>query len=131
MYIQCISYIQIVMSSTRNKNTPGDYMLEQQYNKSNCKYNTFEHSAYGKAVETRYAGDGLLPGKIAHTNLAYNACDIESQLFGIGSTNLVNPASPMKPDYKYIQSLNIIDKLPVIIPEPLVIEKNQRPYFMN
>jgi hypothetical protein len=72
-----------------------------------------------------------LPGKIAHTNLAYNACDIESQLFGIGSTNLVNPASPVKPDYKYIQSLNIIDKLPVIIPEPLVIEKNQRPYFMN
>jgi hypothetical protein len=37
----------------------------------------------------------------------------------------------VNPDLKPIQSLNMIEKLPVMIPEPLIIEKNQRPYFMN
>lgn len=117
------------MSSTRNKNMPGDYALEQHSNKVGCKYSTYD--SFGKPAETHYAGDGLLPGRIAPMNLAFNACDIESQLFGIGSTNLVNPKSEVKPDVKPIQSLNMIEKLPVFIPEPLVIEKNQRPYFMN
>lgn len=117
------------MSSTRNKNMPGDYALEQNSIKVGYKYYTYD--SFGKPVETHYAGDGLLPGRIAPTNLAFNACDIESQLFGIGSTNLVNPKSAVKPDLKPIQSLNMIEKLPVFIPEPLVVEKNQRPYFMN
>ncbi len=117
------------MSSTRNKNMPGDYNLEQHSNKVGCNYSTYD--SFGKPTETHYAGNGLLPGRIAYTNLAFNACDIESQLFGIGSTNLVNPKSAVKPDLKPIQSLNMIDKLPIFIPEPLVVEKNQRPYFMN
>jgi hypothetical protein len=117
------------MSSTRNKNMPGDYALEQNSIKVGYKYYTYD--SFGKPVETHYAGDGLLPGRIAPTNLAFNACDIESQLFGIGSTNLVTPKSAVKPDLKPIQSLNMIEKLPVFIPEPLVVEKNQRPYFMN
>ena len=108
---------------------PGDYALEQNSIKVGYKYYTYD--SFGKPVETHYAGDGLLPGRIAPTNLAFNACDIESQLFGIGSTNLVTPKSAVKPDLKPIQSLNMIEKLPVFIPEPLVVEKNQRPYFMN
>jgi hypothetical protein len=117
------------MSSTRNKNMPGDYTLEQSANKLGCKYSTYESA--GKPVETYYAGDGLLAGRIPASNLAFNACDIESQLFGIGSTNLVNPKKDVRPDIKPVQSLNMIDKLPIFIPEPLVVEKNQRPYFMN
>ncbi len=108
---------------------PGDYALEQHSYKAGSKYSTYD--SFGKPVETHYAGDGLLPGRIAHTQLAFNACDVESQLFGIGSTNLVNPKSAVKPDLKPIQSLNVIEKLPIFIPEPLVVEKNQRPYFMN
>jgi hypothetical protein len=27
--------------------------------------------------------------------------------------------------------LNIIDRLPVFVPEPLVIETSQRPYYLN
>ena len=117
------------MSSTRNKNMPGDYTLEQSANRLGCKYSTYESA--GKPVETHYAGDGLLTGRIPASNLAFNACDIESQLFGIGSTNLVNPKKDVRPDIKPVQSLNMIDKLPIFIPEPLVVEKNQRPYFMN
>jgi len=119
------------MSSTRNKNTPGDYLLEQRSNDAGCDYSTYENSSYGKATKTYYAGDGLLPGRIAPTNLSYNACDIESQLFGIGSTNLVQTKRLVEPDFKTIKSLNMIDKLPVFVPEDLVVDNNQRPQVMN
>jgi hypothetical protein len=119
------------MSSTRNKNTPGDYLLEQRSNDAGCDYSTYVNSSYGKAASTHYAGDGLLPGRIAPTNLSYNACDIESQLFGIGSTNLVNPKGLVTPDFKTIKSLNMIDKLPVFVPEALVVDNSQRPRVMN
>jgi len=119
------------MSSTRNKNASGDYSMEQNSNKAGCNYSTYENSSYGRPTETHFAGDGLLMGRIAPTNLSYNACDIESQLFGIGSTNLVAPKREVDPDLKTIKSLNVIDKLPVILPEPLALDSNQRPRVLN
>ena len=68
---------------------------------------------------------------MAPENLSSNACDIESQLFGIGSTNLVNPKKHVQPKFHDVKSLNMIDRLPMVIPEPLIVEKNQRPYPMN
>jgi len=50
-------------------------------------------------------------------------------LKGIGSTNLVTPKAPVVPEFKTPKSLNFIDGLQVTMPEPLVIEKNQRPYL--
>jgi len=126
-----IYLIYKTMSSTRNKNASGDYLMEQQSNKAGCKYSTYENSAYGKANTTHFAGDGLIMGRIAPTNLSHNACDIESQLFGIGSTNLVTPKKEVQPDLKTVESLNVIDKLPVILPQPLALDKNQRPYYLN
>ena len=116
------------MASTRNKNTLGDYKLEQRNNTEIREYNTYENSAYGAAQQTNFAGDGLLMGRIAAVQLSNNSCDIESQLFGIGSTNLVIPKEFVEPSIKSLQSLTIIDRLPVLVPEPLVVEKNQRPY---
>ena len=68
---------------------------------------------------------------MAAENLSSNACDIESQLFGIGSTNLVNPQKQTQPKFHDVKSLNMIDRLPMVIPEPLIVEKNQRPYPMK
>jgi len=117
------------MASTRDRNQPGDYMLEQRINSETTKYSTYEH--YGVPTTTQFAGDGLLMGRMAASNLAFNSCDIESQLFGIGSTNLVNPKSNVTPDIKPLQNLSIIDRLPILVPEPLVVQKNQRPYLNN
>jgi len=116
------------MASTRNRNCPGDYVLEQAQNRSICSYSEYGHSAYGYAKETMLPGDGLLQGRVAPTNLSGNSCDIESQLFGIGSTNLVKPKDHVHPDLHPLLSLHIIDRLPVLVPEPLVVAKNQRPY---
>lgn len=116
------------MSSTRNKNTDGDYNLEQNKNKNIINYNTY--SSFGTPINTYYAGDGLIHGRTASENLSHNACDIESMLRGIGSTNLVNPLTPINPDIKNIKSLSIINKLPILLPNDLIIDNNQR-YLHN
>lgn len=114
------------MSSTRNINTPGDYELEQLRYKQNLEYNTYIHSSYGIQDKTYFSGDGLIMGRIPSSQLSKNYTDIETNLFGIGSTNLVSPRPEITPKFKELKSLSIIDRLPVILPEPIVIEPNQR-----
>lgn len=120
-----------IMASTRNKNSLGDYTLEQHKYAQVRNYNTYEHSAFGAAQQTNFPGDGLLPGRLAGSLLSNNHCDIESQLFGIGTTNLIIPKAPVDPEIKTLPSLSVIDRLPVLVPEPLVVEKGQRPYLAN
>jgi hypothetical protein len=116
------------MASTRNINTPGNYCLEQREYKQFENYTLYPNSQYGAAYNTRLPGDGLLPAQIPWNKMSYNAPDIESFLFGINSTNLVQPAPCLVPELKTLQSANIYAKGKTFIPEPLVIEKNQRPF---
>uniref|UniRef100_A0A6C0EQ35 Uncharacterized protein n=1 Tax=viral metagenome TaxID=1070528 RepID=A0A6C0EQ35_9ZZZZ len=116
------------MASTRNRNTPGNYCLEQKEYKQFENYTLYPNSQYGAAYNTRLAGNGLLPGQIPWNKMSYNAPDIESFLLGINSTNLVNPAPRLVPELTKLDSVNIFEKGTVYIPEPLVIEKNQRPF---
>lgn len=119
------------MASTRNKNTPGDYALEQWSKNRQFQTKVYTHGAQGKSQVQMYAGNGLINGRIHARDLAKNDCDIESFLFGIGSTNLVNPLPPVKPDINVLQSLNVVDKKPMIIPENLIVEPDQRPLYLN
>lgn len=114
------------MSSTRNRNTPGNYSAEQWSLGEQINYNTY-HS-YGVPQSTHFAGDGLIHGRVASQQLSNNSCDIESQLFGIGSTNLVKPLPPVVPEIKTLNSLAVMDKTPLIIPGDLVVQVEQR-YF--
>lgn len=114
------------MSSTRNKNTRGDYILEQRQNLYIGGYNTNIDSA--RPETTYFAGDGLIMGRIAPTNLSFNSIDIESQLYGIGSTNLVVSKSKVDLDAKNPKSLNIANRLTTYVPPDFVVEGGQRPY---
>jgi hypothetical protein len=115
------------MASTRNKNTSGNYSLEQkQFNQSQT-YTLYPNSQYGAAYNTRLPGNGLLPAQIPWNKLSHNPADTESFLFGINSTNLVNPAPCFVPEIAKLNSTNIFDKSSILMPEPLVMEKNQRP----
>lgn len=116
------------MASTRNRNTPGNYCLEQNEYSSSSNYTLYPNSQYGAAYNTRLPGNGLLPAQIPWNKLSYNAPDVESFLLGINSTNLVNPAPCFQPELATLQSTNIYEKRATLIPEPLVIEKNQRPF---
>lgn len=116
------------MASTRNKNTLGDYYLQQRQYYKMAQYELYPNSQYGVAYDTKNPGNGLLPGQIAATKLSNNSSDIESFLFGINSTNLVNPAPCLVPELIRLQDANIYEKKPILIPKPLVIEKEQRPF---
>ena len=116
------------MASTRNRNTPINYNLEQRQYKQNENYTLYANSQYGAAYNTRLPGNGLLPAQIPWNKLSYNAADTESFLLGINSTNLVNPAPCFVPEIAQLSSANIYENKPTYMPQPLVVEKNQRPF---
>ena len=113
------------MASTRRINNPADYQIEQLSNNNNINYLTTKD--YGIPKGTYLPGNGLLQGKVAGENISSNSTDIESSLFGIGSTNLVEPTPDVVPNIYPVRSLNICDRKNIIIPRPLVIDSNQRP----
>jgi len=115
------------MASTSNRNTPGNYQVEQQAYKGQLDYKTNKEYAFAK--NTYKSGFGLNPGQLPDTELAKNPNDIESFLFGIGSTNLVNPQGPVTAEVRNIPQLSMLDRrVPLIMPKDLVLEGNQRPY---
>lgn len=126
------SRVIINMASTRSRNTPGNYTLEQRTNTYQNDYMSFEKSSfYGTVPQSYFPGQGLVGMKTAGLNLSSNSADIESQLFGIGSTNLVSPNVPIAPHLYPLQSLNVAYKAPVIVPESYMPVPNQRPMPLN
>lgn len=117
------------MASTRNINQPGDYFLEEFSYLKQTKYYTFIPSTV--PVQTCFPGDGLLAGQVGNPQLATNAVDIETALYGIGSNNLVKPQPPVVPHIRQLDTLDIFTRLPVFLPEPLVVEKGQRLRFFK
>ena len=119
------------MASTRNKNTAGDYRVEQSNFSNNLQY--LSQSFYGKIDTTYLPGNGLLAGRVFHSELATNGTDIESTLYGIGSTNLTGASFNAQPNTNPLSSLNITQWKPAntLIPEPLAIQGGQRPYPMG
>jgi hypothetical protein len=103
-------------------------ILEQKEYKEFSDYTLYPNSQYGAAYNTRFSGNGLNPGQIPWNKLSYNAADTESFLFGVNSTNLVNPAGPLRPELKTLGTANFFEKTPTLMPEPMAIEKNQRPF---
>ena len=116
------------MASTRNKNTPGNYCLEQKQFTDSSRWALYENGACGQAYDTKLSGTGLNPGQLPWNTLSRNPADIESFLFGINSTHLVNPAPPLRPELKCLQSVNLYGKTDTLMPVPLVVPKNQRPF---
>jgi hypothetical protein len=117
------------MASTRSKNTPGNFCLEQRENINSLNYLLYPHSSYGITYDTKLAGFGFNPGNMPASTLSKNYICIESGLFGINSTNLVNPVDPIIPECYHLNSTSLIKQTPVYIPSPLHIEPCQRPHF--
>ena len=119
------------MTSTRLKNAPNTYKREMySYNKG------YENNLYvGKILHNQTYSPGLgmnyptIHNGINISVLSSNGADIESSLFGIGSTNLVQPKGPVNAQMKYMSEIKFFDAKPVTnneIPEPLVVHKNER-----
>jgi hypothetical protein len=116
------------MASTRNINTRGDYGLEKNYYDLGKKYYGYKYSQCGKAYYDSIPSLGMMPDHMPRDSFSHNSVDIESALLGINSTNLVNPQKPIKPDFKKLPTSNFFNRIPIIMPKPLVVEDKQRPY---
>ncbi len=114
------------MASTRNRNTPGNYNLEQRDYQMSARRNmvpTKQHE------HTRFAGNGLNPGQVPGNKLSTNSPDIESYLFGIGSTNLTGSSFLPTPGLNQLESAHLYEKTVVYMPRPLIVDEKQRPHF--
>ena len=113
------------------KNSPGQYCLEQRGFKQQGQYLTYKYSQI--PLQSKLPGLGINAGSMRggyfNNVLSNNASNIESNLYGIKQIDLT------KPKTQFVAQLN---KLPeekffktprdkVFVPEPLVVQKNQRP----
>jgi len=114
------------MTSTRNKNMLSDYKQEQSIN--NRIMNNNIYSLYGKPLQEHIPSVGYIPSHMSRDTFSNNSVDIESSLYGIGSSNLVEPCKPVNPSMKNIYFKEWFETPnSVIMPYPLIYENNQRP----
>ena len=116
------------MTSTRNRNTPGDYAIQQSLNSNRLSAMTME--SFGQHPNYHFAGNGLLRGHVGPNELAHNSTDVESMLFGIGSSNMDNPEASFTatPHNRPVSVLSISNRLELVMPDNWNAYANQRPY---
>jgi hypothetical protein len=115
------------MASTSNRNTAGDYAQDQHQMLRIRQYDMFRDRMYHPSPAL--PGDGLGSNRrMPRETLAHNACDVESFLFGIRTTDLVDPKPPLAMQPIAVPSLSIMDRIPVILPDPIAVPKYQRPF---
>ncbi len=116
------------MASTNMKNAPGYYC--EQHKRFNKISNSQTDVRISKHNENCLPDLGIINGMMTtgYNNhiLSNNAADIESSLFGIGSTNLVEKKADVNPSINKLKYCKWFPRNNVFLPEPLVIEKSQR-----
>jgi len=116
------------MANTRNNNTPADYCLQQRSYSLGREYIEYPYSYTGKAYNPAIPCLGIMPSHMPRSEFSTNSVQIESALFGINSTNLVAPQPHVKPNLKTLKFVPYFNTIPMIMPNPLVSENNQRPF---
>lgn len=114
------------MSSTRFVNNRAQYKLECDLNNKICTNRLYEQRT--KATNLVLPNAGIYPSHVPGNVLSSNCADIESQLFGIGSNDLVHDRKIEKPQINsYQYQAYFYRPKDILIPDPLVVENNQRP----
>ena len=113
------------MASTRTKNTQGEYLLQQRQHENiiNNSVSPFRNYAYDNALPAV----GILTGHMPHNAIASNGIQIESQLFGIGATDLTKSRPIENPQNYHRREQSFFERPSLMLPDPLVIRKGQRP----
>ena len=117
------------MASTRLRNSPGQYCIDQKREHMEREYLVYK----GKKIPDRSLlpdfgiNAGNMAGAYSHKILSENTPDLESFLFGIGSSNLVKPYRNPPLLVNKVDTIKFFNQTDAIMPVPLVIEKRQRP----
>ena len=110
------------MASTRKINSKGIHSLEIRGNENVILNRTEEYRTTRN--DTVMAELGMNASHIHGKVLASNYCDIESDLYGIGSSNLVQPRLKATPNINTIPVKSFFNRFPMILPEPMVCLKD-------
>ena len=111
------------------KNSPGQYCLEQKAFKDQVNYREYTYSQV--PVNSKLPGLGINVGNMRggyyNNVLSNNASNIESHLYGIKQIDLTKPKTQFVAELNKLPEQKWFKTPRVFVPEPLVIEKNQRP----
>jgi hypothetical protein len=102
--------------------------LEQLITTKSSHYLEYRNGASGAAYNPAIPCMGIMPSQMPREAFSRNSVDIESALFGINSTNLVETQKPVVPQLIKLPEVSFIDRMKLVMPDPLVVEKSQRPF---
>ena len=117
------------MSSTRLNNDKGEYCQQQRDFNLSRQFFFDKNRIVPDISAFPCVGINMPKMNSGYNNniLSQNAADIESALLGIGSTNLVESKQPVVAKVNNMPSKKFFNRLETFIPEPLVVQKQQRP----
>jgi hypothetical protein len=102
--------------------------LEQRIITQSLKYSEFQNGASGAAYSPAIPCVGIMPSQMPREAFSRNSIDIESALFGINSTNLVETQQTVVPQLTRLPEVSFFGRMQLVMPDPLVVEKSQRPF---
>uniref|UniRef100_A0A6C0C496 Uncharacterized protein n=1 Tax=viral metagenome TaxID=1070528 RepID=A0A6C0C496_9ZZZZ len=117
------------MSSTRLKNDKAEYCQQQRNSRLSEQFALYKYKAISSDSAFPCVGINAPMMTNGYNNdiLSNNASDIESALFGIGSTNFIKQKEPVVTKINYLPNKSFFERPTSFLPEPLVLEKSQRP----
>jgi len=117
------------MSSTRLNNDKGEYCQQQRDARLAEQFALYKYKCISNDSAFPCVGINTPMMTNGYNNdlLSNNASDIESALFGIGSTNLVRAKAPVVAKINCLPNKKFFNRPKSFIPEPLVVRKFQRP----
>ena len=111
------------------KNSPGEYCLEQKGFQQQGQYLTYKYSQI--PLNTKLPGLGINVGNMRggyfNNVLSNNASNIESHLYGIKQIDLTQPKTTFVAELNKLPEQKWVKTPRVFVPEPLVVQKDQRP----
>ena len=116
------------MASTRNNNTKGNYCLQQRSIRMQREHIEYVNGPTGTAYDTALPCLGFNPSHMPASAFSRNPVEIESSLFGINSTNLVDPQPEPCPMLKTVPEKAWFATPELIMPKELVVSTRQRPF---
>ena len=114
------------MANTRNYNMKSDYCLHEEAINNQAAWLMDTTAVFN--CHSAIPCTGINPQQLPRTILSKNSVDVESNLFGIGSTNHVHPPKPMAPEKVSLPSVKFYDYVPLMIPKVPKQTKPQRPF---
>ena len=117
------------MASTQLKNSKGIYKQEQLLNNNHLDYNNYKYQStpYNSHLPSLGINSGNMKTGYYNNVLSNNACDIESSLFGINSSNLAQAPFNPTPSLNKLNEKSYFELPNAFLPNPLIIQNNQRP----